>query len=370
MDTVTHALLGAGMADCWFRRRLGPVAAPLALIAAAAPDLDMIAYFVSPETAWATHRGYSHSLLALALAGPAFGSLGWLFAKRAGPWILWTLLAWLCLFSHTFLDLATSWGTMPLLPFSNARISWDILPIVDVFMSSVLLTSFIANRLLRRERVETFLNPLAYPVTHKHPGRRSAADRVAAVAVILAAAYFCVGWLQNRQTVRIAREALAASGFPAVEVRALPIMFTFIAYDIVARDADGVIRKAHYSSWAPKAPVFAEFPAPKGGLAETALNTVQGRLFSWHAQGMVGALPPRAEGEGWRLTLVDRRFSAPTDIARPGWAMDFVFDRNRRVVSAAAERIRFPAAALGDELKAWWFLTRYGDARGLDAGSG
>lgn len=366
MDTVTHALFGAGISDCWFRKRLGPVATPFALLAAAAPDIDAVTYLVSPETAWATHRGYTHAFLVLAVAGPILGSLGWLIAKRSGPWLLWTLLAWACLFSHTILDLATSWGTMPFLPFSNARISWDILPIIDAFMTAVLLACFVANRILRWEWVQTFLNPIAYPIVHKHPRRQRAADWIAAISMVLVAAYFCVGWLQNRQTVRIAREELAAAGFAPVEVRALPILLTYIAYEVVARDAEGAVRKANYSSWAGNKMAFAEFQPPRGELAELAMNARQGRLFSWYSQGMLGALPPEQLDDGWRLSLVDRRFATPTDLGKPRFTMEFVFDGQKRIASARAGMAGFKDVRIGDELEALWFLTRYGNVGGPD----
>lgn len=363
MDTVTHALFGAAISDCGFRKRLGPLATPFSLVAAASPDMDVLAYFVSSQAAWTNHRGYTHAFLTLAIAGPVLGGLGRLLSRRPGTWFAWTVLAWLCLFSHTLLDLATSWGTMPYLPFSNARVSWDILPIIDVFMSAVPLSSFVVNRMLRWEWTEHFLNPLAFPVVHEYPRRRRIADIAGRTAVALVVAYFAVGWLQNRQTVRIAREELAEVGFRPVETRALPIMFTFIAYEVIARDASGEIRKANYSSWAPKRMEFAKFPAPKSDLFDLAMNTPEGRLFSWYSQGMVGALPPIPDGDDWRFILVDRRFAVPSDPGQPRFVMKFAFDSSKRVVAADAVMAGFQDVDIGDEILALWRLTRYGDVR-------
>lgn len=365
MDTVTHALFGSAVSDGWFRKRLGPAATPFALLVSSIPDIDVVAYFISAGKAWATHRGYTHAFPVLALAGPALGYAGYRLAGKTASWAAWTALAWICLFGHTVLDLMTSWGTMPLLPFSPARISWDVAPIVDAFMTSVLLAAFVANRLLRRECVETFPNPLAYPVVHEHPRRRRIAARVGALAVLLVLAYLAIGFQQNRQAVRSARGELEASGFQPVELRALPVMFTYIAWEIVARDVEGRIRKAHYSSWAPPRPMrFTEFPAPGGELAERALATADGRMFRWYTQNMVGSEPPERVDGGWRVRLVDRRFALPGHPGAPRFAMEFAFDAHKQPVRADARAAGFGDVA--DELAAWWRLTRYGDAGRAD----
>lgn len=259
MDTVTHALAGAAISDCWFRKRLGPVATPFALAVAALPDADVVTRLVSRESFLLHHRGITHSFLAILLAAPLLGLAGRALAKRGG-WKEWGALALLCLLSHTVLDLLTSWGTMPLLPFSNARLAWDVLPIIDLFLLGVTGASFVLNRLLRRERVDSFVNPLVYPVVHRHPGRRKVGDWAARIALALAFLYILVGAQQNRQTVRLAAEALRRSGVEAAEVRALPIFLTYIAYEITAREADGTVHSALYSSFAPEEICFRAHP--------------------------------------------------------------------------------------------------------------
>ncbi|MDR1744554.1 MAG: metal-dependent hydrolase, partial [Planctomycetota bacterium] len=285
MDPITHALTGTAVSDSWFRRRLGPAATPFSLIMAALPDIDIVAFFISVESAWANHRGLTHSFFPQLVAAPFFGYAGYRLSGRRGTWGLWCLLAALCLFSHTLLDLATSWGTMPLRPFSNARISWDIAPILDLFVLSLGAASFVVNRVLRRERVDHFINPLAFPVEHRHPHRQRAADIIGKVAVALIVVYLAVGCLQNRQTVRVAREELAKQGITSVDVRALPIMFTYIAWNIAARDADGDVYNAAYSSYAPGPMRFVEHRTLPEGDVRAIVSSPLGALFAWYTQG-------------------------------------------------------------------------------------
>ncbi len=249
MDTVTHALVGAAISDCWFRKRLGPVATPFAIAVASLPDADVVTRLISRESFLLHHRGITHSFLAMIVAAPLLGLAGAALAKRGG-WKEWGGLAFLCLLSHTLLDLLTGWGTMPLLPFSSARLAWDVLPIIDLFLLGVTGASFVLNRLFRWERVDSFINPLVYPVVHRHPGRQRAADWAARIALVLVFLYILVGVQQNRQAVRLATETLARGGVEAAEVRALPIFLTYIAYEITAREADGTLHTALYSSYA------------------------------------------------------------------------------------------------------------------------
>ncbi|MCC8181047.1 MAG: metal-dependent hydrolase [Planctomycetes bacterium] len=372
MDTVTHALLGAAISDTWFRKRIGPVATPFALAAAALPDIDIFYAFVSPESVWLHHRGYTHSLLPMLIASPFIGLVGYLLGRRGAAWATWTLLALVCLFSHTLLDVVTSWGTMPFLPFSNARVSWDLFPIVDAFVFSVLAASFVLNRILRWERVDHFLNPLAFPIVHKHPRRQQWSIRIAAAAMILFSLYFVIGILQNRQMVRKAGRELAAAGFDAVEIRALPHILTFISGTAVARDADGAIASGQYSTYAPGPIDFRIHPANDGPLAREALASPWGRQFYWYAQGMVEAreTAPQSDasenGEGAEnpandtptVRLLDRRFPILNNPEQTRFTMDIHFDSHGRPIAGQADSAGRPTFGdLKDELRLWWQLT-------------
>lgn len=357
MDTITHALVGSAIADGWFRKRLGPIATPFALISAALPDVDAITYLFSPETAWALHRSYTHSFIPILLAAPIIGYVGFRLSKQYGEWRLWTLLAVLCLFSHTILDMTTSWGTMPLLPFSNARVSWDIAPILDVFMFTSTMTSFVLNRMLRRERTQTFLNPITYPVTHKYPKRRRIADWVGRGAVALAVIYLAVGWGQNRQTVRVAKKALAQQGIEAENVRALPAMFTYIAWQIAAKDKNGNVYNSVHSSYAPKTMRFVQYPEVNGREVATAKETARGKMFKWYTQGLAVA----ENSENRIVWLTDRRFWSLVKPHESRFAMGFSGDGNGGWKVKKAAYIPLTLEKLKDEFRALWRLTWKGE---------
>lgn len=359
MDTVTHSLLGTAVSDAWFRKRLGPIATPFALAVSALPDADVAVYFVSPESVWAHHRGYTHSLLPMLVAAPVLGWIGWRVSRRSGAWLDWSLLALICLYLHTLLDLATSWGTMPFLPFSNARLSWDLVPIIDIFVFGLTSVSFVVNRILRWEKVDHFLNPLAFPVVHRHPRRTRAADIVARVCCCLFVLYMLIGFQQNRQTVRIAREELAALGVRATEVRALPIMFTYISWGIAARDAEGAIYNAVYSSWAPRPMRFDVYRSARGPAVERARASRAGVLFAWYSQNMYTAEGERIPG-GHRVLFKDRRFFSIMRPEIPRFAIEFIEDEGGQILSARPRRMDIDEMDVRKEMGGLWRLTRYG----------
>lgn len=361
MDTLTHALLGAGISDSLFRRRLGPVATPFSLLVAALPDIDVLSFLVSPEYGWLHHRGYTHALLPILAASPIFGWIGWRLARRTATWGLWTLLALLCLLSHTFLDVATSWGTMPFLPFSNARVSWDLAPIVDIFIFSTLCASFVANRILRWERVEYFMNPLAFPRVHEHPRRRRAADIVARIVMILFVCYMLIGWHQNWQTRTIAGRELAAAGFEPVEIRAMPLMLTYLSGNVTARDAAGNLMTAFYSTWAPKPLVFRSYPASRSPAVRAALDSRWGRMFEWYAQRMVEAREePETAGGGKKVLLIDRRFNTLADPDVSRFVVEVDVSPDGRAAGGHIQARNPVLHDIGPELDRLWKLTRYG----------
>lgn len=366
MDPLTHALTGAVISDSWFRRRLGPIATPFALAMGALPDVDAAAFLVSVESAWTHHRGVTHGFFLQIVAAPLFGYAAYRLSGRQGTWSLWSVLAALCLFSHTLLDLATSWGTMPFSPFSSARLSWDIAPILDLFVLSLGAASFVANRVLRRERVDQFINPLRFPVVHRHPRRRLAADAAGMIGMALIAAYLLIGCLQNRQTVRIAREALIKQGVTPVDVRALPIMFTSIAWNIAARDADGNVYNAAYSSYAPRPMRFTEHRTLPAGDIRSILSSPPGALFAWYAQGMFTArrIESGTPNGGERMALDDRRFFGLVDPDESRFTAEFTLAPDGGVAEARILR-KNPhyRVRMREEAERLWELTWRGTVR-------
>lgn len=142
MDPLTHAASGAAAMLAMPRRPSTRWAVPLAALAAAFPDVDML-FANSPLNLLLLHRGITHSLffapllgLLLALAARPLQSHG-----TPGRWKLrtvWLFMTCMVLL-HIWLDCITTYGTMIFLPFSSLRVRLNAVFIIDFLLTLPLL---------------------------------------------------------------------------------------------------------------------------------------------------------------------------------------------------------------------------------------
>jgi len=154
--TRTHALSGALLARATAAKDAPPRSIPrrvaAGFFAAVAPDLDFILGFFSPLLYLEQHRGPTHSILLLPLwALP----LSWLLAKILREQRGWRKLygvTALGLGAHILGDLITSFGTIILAPFSDARFGWGTTFIIDLWFSGIILAGLLLSAIWRRSR--------------------------------------------------------------------------------------------------------------------------------------------------------------------------------------------------------------------------
>jgi len=164
LDNLTHGLLAATIG--MLRRRDGglehdtpPSPTDRAVVwasvlAGEAPDLDVL-MARGPMGGLQFHRGWTHSLVAapvIALLATGITKLIWPKA-RAGTVFVWSLAS--VLTAHLLNDWMTGWGTRLLLPFSQARLGLDWVPIVDLLYTIPLLAAALIawKRPAKRRRV-------------------------------------------------------------------------------------------------------------------------------------------------------------------------------------------------------------------------
>lgn len=116
------------------------------------PDLDvLVSPFVTELQALAIHRGITHSLFFCIIAPPVFG---WLLDRYLSRYDVslrdWSLLAFLVLITHIFIDVCTSYGTQVLQPFSNYSLSLNSIFIIDPFYTLPLMGGIVTALFLRR----------------------------------------------------------------------------------------------------------------------------------------------------------------------------------------------------------------------------
>jgi inner membrane protein len=216
MDPVCHSLAGLTMGQAGLRRRT-PLALPTLILAANAPDIDVIT--MATTDVWMYYRrGWTHGPIAmvalpLVLTGQMVAWDRFVRQRRrpgappARPGaLLW--LAVLGTLSHPLLDYMNSFGIRLLMPFSTTWFYGDALYIVDPWLFAI-LGGGAALAFLRWRRPD---------------GGVPAARRALLVATVYIAAMFLSGqWARQEVQAGLTRAGRAEARFMVTPVIANPL---------------------------------------------------------------------------------------------------------------------------------------------------
>jgi len=138
MDPISQACFGASLSQSLTRNKTSQTSAMvIGALAGMAPDLDVLIYSSNdPLLFLEFHRQFTHSLFFI-----PFGALIctlFFYAVLQTKWLKATLsfkqiyiFSFLGYATHGLLDACTSYGTQLYWPFSNARIAWSTVSIID-----------------------------------------------------------------------------------------------------------------------------------------------------------------------------------------------------------------------------------------------
>ena len=148
MDTPTHGLIGRVVARTIWPDKTQTGLVNVVTLCSVLPDLDVLLpgggleYLVS-------HRGISHSFLGIGVMAVV---VAWV-ARKVGltsySYKQVLIASLVGLFSHVFFDLVTTFGTLVFAPFSNYRMAWDALFIIDPYLDVLLIGTLLIGWLTR-----------------------------------------------------------------------------------------------------------------------------------------------------------------------------------------------------------------------------
>jgi inner membrane protein len=299
MDNLTHSLTGFALARSGLDR-LSPHATLLMILAANAPDVDIVGLQGGPLRYLEWHRGYSHSLPCL----PVMALLPVLFVaaifRQRLPWIRAWLLCCIAVASHLLIDWTNSYGVRFMLPFSSAWFHLDLNALYDGWIWAVLL--FAA------------LWPILASLVSSEIGDRPPAGRGTA---LFALAFFVLfdltravlhHWADAKLDARLYEDA------PPLQTAALPEPFSPFQWTGVVETAgtyrlNAVNPLGAFDEQA--AQVF--YKPPSRQSIENAKRTEPFRYFLYFARFPVWSeAPALLDGsEGTRVDLTDLRFGRP-----------------------------------------------------------
>ncbi|MGB6104190.1 MAG: metal-dependent hydrolase [Pusillimonas sp.] len=218
MDSLTQAVLGAGIQGAMLGRFHGRKALVAGALLATLPDLDVLIDYGDPVSGMINHRGFSHSLFVLTGLSVLITLLlrRWRPSPDYGAGRLF-LAIWLVLITHPLLDAFTSYGTQLLWPLTPTPTSWSSLFIIDPFYTVPLFVAFMAGLIM---------------------GRRPALTRTLCWGLGLSTCYLALSVAAKSVVETRVQHMLAQQGETVQAVFSTPEPFSILLWRVVARTAD------------------------------------------------------------------------------------------------------------------------------------
>jgi inner membrane protein len=138
MDPLTHTATGLFLGRIGLKRWT-PLATPILLLAANAPDIDIVTAAGGPLSYLHYHRHLTHSLLAMPLMALLSVVFVRLVARKPIRWIGAFWAALIAVASHLLLDLTNTYGIRLFLPFSARWLRLDLTNVFDLWIWGVFL---------------------------------------------------------------------------------------------------------------------------------------------------------------------------------------------------------------------------------------
>jgi inner membrane protein len=281
MDSVTQAVLGAGIAaavaPAGHRRKALLAGALLGTV----PDLDVLIDYGGAVENFTYHRGFSHSLFVLLpLSVVLWLGLRKLWAPALEAPGRWFAVISLALLTHPLLDAHTAYGTQLFWPLDVPPTMWATVFIIDPLFTLPLLIAAVATAFRPRSAWST-------------PLLRG--------AVMLSALYLGWSWIAQTAVKQHANEVLASMNLPEAKIFVTPTPFNTILWRIVVQTENGYLEG--FDSLLLDEPTieFTAYPSAREAMAEAATLWAVDRL-RWFSHDFV-----KAEVRDGRLLLSDLR---------------------------------------------------------------
>ena len=214
MDPLTQGLVGAVVSESVADRKKVAVAAMLGCLSGMAPDLDVLIQSSEDSLLFLEyHRQFTHSLVFIPFGALVCAAVLYPLVRKK---LQWTHAYLFCLFgyaTHGLLDSCTSYGTQLLWPFSDYRVAWNNMSIVDPLYTLLLIAAVIAAAL------------------RKSP-------RLARAACAAAIGYLLIGVAQRERAEAVGRAVASERGHTVHSVEAKPAFGSLLLWKTIYEHGD------------------------------------------------------------------------------------------------------------------------------------
>lgn len=300
MDPITQGLLGGVAVQCLPKRGERRPPTWVGVLAGMAPDLDVLIHSdTDPLLFWEYHRHFTHSLAFIPIGGFLVALILFMFPGVRRRYSFYTVcvaavVGWA---THGLLDAMTSYGTLLYWPFSQTRVSWNVISIIDPIFSGTLLVGLLWSWRSRRPR----------------PARW---------AVLLALIYLALGWWQHHRAANFQEELALSRGHEVHHSYVNPSFGNLLVWRSIYEDGGNYYVDAlRIGPWGP-AKIWYGGSTPAvdlGNAGKEWIRTPRLRKdlsrFSWFTQGYMTFV------DGKPNQIGDLRFSVMTAGLKPIWGL-------------------------------------------------
>lgn len=300
MDPLTQGALGAALAQATPTRtkNIG-IAGGLGFLSGMAADLDLLIRSSSDSLLILEyHRHFTHSLVFIPIGSLLVAlAIHYLMRRR---WQLTFFQTFACCTlgyaTHALLDASTSYGTKLFWPFSDERVSWGFVPIIDPLFT-VPLIAFCVVSILRQSR------PLAW------------------MAMFWVGIYLSMGAIQHNTALAMGNQIAASRGHSPIRIEVKPSFANILVWKIVYETSQhfyvdavrvGMSERHFYGSSIPKLDLARDFP----WLDARTQQAKDIQRFSNFSKGFV-AVDPKTSNR-----IVDVRYSLVPNEIKSLWSIE------------------------------------------------
>ena len=216
MDPISQGVLGVAAAQAISRKPQTRRAAFMGLAAGLAPDVDVfISSATDPLLSLQFHRQFTHALAFIPVGALLVALVLHPLVGRSALRFRTTYLFCLAAYAtHGLLDACTSYGTQLLWPFSDLRVAWNTISIIDpLFTVPILLLAALA-------------------IWRKSP-------LLARCALLWAVAYLTLGVVQRDRAAAVGHDVAAARGHVVERLSAKPTFGNLLVWKVIY-ESEGV----------------------------------------------------------------------------------------------------------------------------------
>lgn len=300
MDPITQGALGAALPQSILRHaKLGRIAL-CGAVAGMAPDLDvLITSDTDPLLYLVFHRQFTHALVFIPIGALIVAGCLYPLMRKVLEFKLVYLACLLGYATHGLLDACTSYGTQLFWPFTDYRVAWNVVSVLDPAFTVPLLIAVVAGLIWRRRWV-------------------------AVAGLVWGGLYLTFGLVQSFTAIHAGAELAAARGHSPSRLTVKPTVANTLVWKVIYEydatyyiDAVRVSPTTRHVEFCGDGARVARLDVAKDlpWLTESQQLTDIGR-FSWFSDDYVAidpAMPNR---------VIDIRYSVVPDDLTPLWGIE------------------------------------------------